>query len=287
MPALWPNSAQQILVPRLLASAWGRGGRTLVATKSWGRVSAIGAAPILIAALLPRDAQAVYVLAVAALATAIVQRVTCRRVSDPGPWRWFVLAGALFVAGNAIMVVWKVATDGSAPLPSPADPFFLFGYGALLTGEALLVRRRSSQANGDNAIDALMVTTLVGVALWAFVLSPVLIGSNLLTSERTLEVIYSVLDLAVIAGAARLAVGSGLRVDSPKDVAYGCLRVRGMVRRAHGCLLRPRAAPGMPARRVGRVCRRTDAEPGDSWGRGQRNIRASGPVLGCGRSPMV
>ena len=214
MPALWPNSAQQILVPRLLASAWGRGGRTLVATKSWGRVSAIGAALILIAALLPRDAQAVYVLAVAALATAIVQRVTCRRVSDPGPWRWFVLAGALFVAGNAIMVVWKVATDGSAPLPSPADPFFLFGYGALLTGEVLLVRRRSSQANGDNAIDALMVTTLVGVALWAFVLSPVLIGSNLLTSERTLEVIYSVLDLAVIAGAARLAVGSGLRIPS-------------------------------------------------------------------------
>ena len=85
----------------------------------------------------------------------------------------------------------------------------------------------------------------------------------------------------------RVISRSGLRVDSPKDVASGCLRVRSMERGAHGRLLRPRAAPGMPARRRRRVCRRIDAAPRDSWGRGQRSIRASGPALACGRPPAV
>src|SRR5437763_2750063 len=183
-------------------SVWSGGkGLRLLGTNSWGRTAVVGVALVVVAALLSPSAQAIFVLAVAAVATATVHLVTCRRVSDPRPWRWFVVAGTLFVAGNAILLVWKAATGAGAPLPSVADPFFLLGYGSLLTGVVLLVRRRSSHANGDNVMDALMATTVVGVALWAFVLTPVLTGSGLTTSQRALEVAYSAFDLAVIAGA--------------------------------------------------------------------------------------
>ena len=197
----------------------------MVATRTWGRIAAIGVAVVVVSALLSPGAQAVFVLAIAAIATATVQLMTCRQVSDPRPWRWFVLAGALFLGGNAILVDWKIATGGSAPLPSPADPFFLLGYGALLTGELLLVRRRSSDPNTHNMIDTLMVTTVVAVCLWAFLLAPVLLGAGLTTPQRLFEVIYASFDLAVIAGAVRLALGSGRQVPSYYFLAgaLGCV----------------------------------------------------------------
>jgi hypothetical protein len=84
----------------------------------------------------------------------------------------------------------------------------------LLVGGVLLVRHRSAGAEEDNLVDALIIATVVGVFLWAWVLVPTMQRSDLSTSEHLLNAAYSVFDLALIACASRLAVGSGFRVPS-------------------------------------------------------------------------
>jgi diguanylate cyclase (GGDEF)-like protein/PAS domain S-box-containing protein len=163
---------------------------------------------------LPEGAQRIFVVLVGLLAVGAVYVWTCRRLEDPRPWQWFVLAGVLFVTGNAILAGWRIVSGHPAPFPSIADPFFLGGYVTLLTGEVVLVRRRSSDAEGDNLIDALMITAVVGVFLWAFLLGPAVQGSHIANDQRALEVVYSLFDLLAIAGATRLAVGSGSRLPS-------------------------------------------------------------------------
>jgi diguanylate cyclase (GGDEF)-like protein/PAS domain S-box-containing protein len=186
-----------------------------------------GAGVILVvtAAVLPADVQGIFVVIVGLLAVTAVYVRTCRRLVDPRPWQWFVLAGVLFVAGNAILVGWRVASGAPASFPSIADPFFLGGYVTLLTGEVVLVRRRSSDAERDNLIDALMITAVVGVFLWAFVLAPAVQASQVANDQRALEIVYSLFDLLAIAGATRLAVGSGLRIPSYYFLAaaLGCV----------------------------------------------------------------
>ncbi len=185
-----------------------------IAAKTWSRLAGVGTILVVTAALLPEGAQGIFVVLVGLLAVTAVYVWTCRRLEDPRPWQWFVLAGVLFVAGNAIVVGWKVVSGHPAPFPSMADPFFVGGYVTLLTGEVVLVRRRSSDAEGDNLVDALMITAVVGVFVWAFVLGPAVQASQVGNDQRALEVVYSLFDLLAIAGATRLAVGSGSRLPS-------------------------------------------------------------------------
>ena len=83
-----------------------------------------------------------------------------------------------------------------------------------------------------------------------------------------------------------LLVGCALVASLYVLTNVGYLRVLGVEGVAHGCLLRPRA-PGMPTRRLERVCRRTGAAPRDSRGRSRRSIRASGPALAGGTHRAV
>src|SRR2546423_14663110 len=83
-------------------SVWSGGkGLRLLGTNSWGRTAVVGVALVVVAALLSPSAQAIFVLAVAAVATATVHLVTCRRGSDPPPRRWVVGAGPPVAAGDA------------------------------------------------------------------------------------------------------------------------------------------------------------------------------------------
>jgi energy-coupling factor transporter transmembrane protein EcfT len=183
-------------------------------SRIWPWSAFIGAVSVVTCAVVPSRSRGTVSIAVAALAVIAVSVTTCRRVRDPWPWRLFAVAGAFFIVGNTAQAIWAGGSRGSRQTPSAVDPLFLVAYSGLLVGGVLLVRHRSSGAEEDNLVDALIVATVVGVFLWAWVLVPTMQGSDLSTSEHLLNAAYSVFDLALIACASRLAVGSGFRVPS-------------------------------------------------------------------------
>src|SRR2546423_11769964 len=87
-------------------SVWSGGkGLRLLGTNSWGRTAVVGVALVVVAALLSPSAQAIFVLAVAAVATATVHLVTCRRGPHPPPWGRFLVAGTPFACCHPTLLV--------------------------------------------------------------------------------------------------------------------------------------------------------------------------------------
>ncbi len=140
-------------------------------------------------------------------------------------WYCFAIGGTFVLVGNAVLVVSAAVSGDPDPTPSPADAFYLLGYIAVVTGEVLLVRRRSADIEGDNLIDALILATCVGVVVWAYILMPYVKDPAVGLSEKVLNFNYSLLTLIVVAVAARLAVGSGRRNPSYYFLAasFACL----------------------------------------------------------------
>jgi len=145
---------------------------------------------------------------------AVVWVVRKRRPEHSRAWYWFVSGGVLFLAGHVVLAVYSAVVSELNPFPSPADALYILGYLCLIAGEVSLVRRRSAQIEGDNLIDSLILATCVGVVVWAYVLVPYAKDPQLAMPEKLLSGGYSLLVLASIAVAGRLAVGSGRRNPS-------------------------------------------------------------------------
>jgi diguanylate cyclase (GGDEF)-like protein/PAS domain S-box-containing protein len=132
---------------------------------------------------------------------------------DLRPFRLIATGGVSFILGNVVRVIHGSIVGVDNPFPSPADLLFYIGYVLVLCGTVGLVRRRSADVEGDNMIDATIVMTCVGVLALAFVIMPfVHAGAGLF--DTSLNVGYSLFDLAIIGVTVRLAVGSGRRNPS-------------------------------------------------------------------------
>ncbi|MDQ3979283.1 MAG: PAS domain S-box protein [Actinomycetota bacterium] len=129
---------------------------------------------------------------------------------------WWVLAagGFLFLVGRAVLAFQPVDPGEVAPFPSPADAFFLFGYGCLVVGMAMLVRHRSGGTEDDSLLDAVIVATAVGVVVAAYFLAPYVADPEFGALEKVLTVAYALADVVLVAVIVRLAVGSGTRPPS-------------------------------------------------------------------------
>jgi hypothetical protein len=85
------------------------------------------------------------------------------------------------------------------PFPSPADVFFLLGYGLMIVGTADLVRRRSAAAEDDSLLDAVIVATAVGVVVCAYVVYPYGRDPANGSLEKLLTAAYGVADVVLVA----------------------------------------------------------------------------------------
>src|SRR6266545_3377768 len=98
-----------------------------------------------------------------------------------------------------------------ARFPAPADGLYLSHYPLFVAGLVLLLRRRSPGRDRDGLLDALIVTTGIGLLAWVFVLGPYVRTAGLSLPARVVSLAYPLMDLLVGAVAARLAVGGGAR----------------------------------------------------------------------------
>ena len=125
---------------------------------------------------------------------------------------WFGLAGglALFVAGDVVYTVYDHLLELES-FPGPADVLYLTGY-PLLAG-ALLVMIRSRTGGRDRAglIDALIITTGLGLLSWTFLMQPIAADTSLSSASRLVSIAYPLADVLLLAVLARLFTSPGAR----------------------------------------------------------------------------
>ncbi|MEU4243533.1 bifunctional diguanylate cyclase/phosphodiesterase [Actinoplanes sp. NPDC026619] len=142
----------------------------------------------------------------------ILVAVRLYRPSRPGMWRLFAAGQILSVLGDFTWEYYEYVRH-EEPYPSFADLFYVASYLPLVAGLFLLLRRRRG---GDTAglIDAAMVATGLGLAMWVFVLHPVVAGASASTLERVISTAYPALDALLLAMLARLFVEPASRTPS-------------------------------------------------------------------------
>ena len=125
------------------------------------------------------------------------------------PWVLIALGQVFFVTGDVITYNYQRFFGTELPFPSIGDVFYLSVYPCLFLGILLLIRHRNPGRDRDSAIDSLIVGIGVGVLSWVFLIAPYTHDSTLTTAQKLVSIGYPLMDLMLVTGAIRLAVGSG------------------------------------------------------------------------------
>ena len=127
------------------------------------------------------------------------------------PWSLFAVALTLFFVGDGFFYFYDVVLGVERPFPSLADVLYLSSYPFMVLGTVVLIRR-GSRAGPATMIDASIIALGLGVQFWVFVIHPVASSADQPTLDRLISTTYPVMDVLVLAVAARLAVmASGRR----------------------------------------------------------------------------
>ena len=109
------------------------------------------------------------------------------------------------------------------PVPSAADAGYTLGYLVLILGLRALIRSRATELDRAALIDAILVAIGLGVLAWAFWLSADAHDPTLPLIQKFAWIGYTLLDLTLLAGMVRLALGPGEKAFSYYLVAGSLL----------------------------------------------------------------
>ena len=156
------------------------------------------------------------------LAAAAALVVGARTFKPRQSLAWYLLAGGLFslAAGDTINNSYEWVFKTEAPFPSPADAVYLAFAPLLATGLLLLVRARTPGRDRTSLIDAVIIGTGAGLLSWIFLIVPYVRAPDLTLLQRLISIYYPVLDVILLAVAARL-----WRAGSQSTAAFRLLTV--------------------------------------------------------------
>ncbi len=118
------------------------------------------------------------------------------------------------LVGNGVRFIEAEASEQLYVYPSWGDPLVMGTYAVLFVAMAQLVRRRSMLGESSYALDALVAAIGIGaLTYWGFA-GDYLTDPSVETVERVINAGYWVLNLGVVAGVVRLAIGGGQRPRS-------------------------------------------------------------------------
>ena len=175
--------------------------------------------------------------------SAVVATVTGIRRNRPrAPLAWYLLAAAelTFIAGDTSYNVLTDVMHQDNPFPSVADAFYLLMYVLIAAGVFLVIRARSSSRDLPSLIDAVIITTGVGLFSWVYLIVPNFQADGLDWLQRAVSVGYPVGDVLILAMLARLVAGGGVQLPSMRfllvgtagllgaDVVYALLQLYGV-----------------------------------------------------------
>jgi len=164
---------------------------------------------LLISSAFPVAERGVAGLVIASGCVGLLGWVPSHRLSRSAarPWLLFTMAGVVIIVGNAAALL-RGEDIGTRPTGSWTDGVFLLGCTLVVVGQFSLVSQRRAGAEGDHALDALLLGLTATSAVAAFVVLPVVNGDRAL-GIRLIAAAYAVVDVALVGGAARLAPGRG------------------------------------------------------------------------------
>jgi len=175
----------------------------LVSVAAWVLPEVVGAAPLV-------SRVVCYELLSAAAVAAIVVGVRWHRPAFRLPWVLFATAQLVYFAADVTFYTYHELLHDTR-YPAPADGLYLGHYPMFVTGLLLLLRRRSPGRDRDGLLDALIITTGIGLLAWVFLLAPYLQTADLSLPVRAVSLAYPLMDLLVVAVVARMAVSGGAR----------------------------------------------------------------------------
>ena len=161
------------------------------------------------------------------------------RPERPAPWLLLAAGQAISAAADVTFSNLEVLLHRHA-YPSPADVLYLAHYPLVAAGLVLLARSRTPGGDRASLLDALVIATGLGVLSWVFLIQPTLTASGQPLPARAVSIAYPIMDLLVLAGAARLVVGVGQRRPAfhllvgamaallATDTAHSLLRLKGL-----------------------------------------------------------
>lgn len=138
----------------------------------------------------------------------------------PAAAAWYLFAAGVFLNSSGIGVEAFLSRNGrSLDPPSVVDAFYLSLYPAVVAGLILLVVRRKARREWASLVDAMTISTGLGLLVWVFIIRPSL-GSPLLSPfGQAVVVAYPIADIVVLAMIVRLLIGSGGRGISYRVLA--------------------------------------------------------------------
>jgi signal transduction histidine kinase len=184
----------------------------------WRRYLIVGAAVSLAYLALPAsETKSVLVAKVllvggvsASMVVALVVGVRRHRPDNLAPWYALIIAQTVYVAGDLTFYTLHYLL-GSDAFPSAADVLYLGHYPFVIAGVLLLVRSRTPGGDRGSVIDAGIIATGFGVVALVFLIEPTVAASQLPRPARLVIAAYPIMDMLVLAVAARLLVGVGPR----------------------------------------------------------------------------
>jgi diguanylate cyclase (GGDEF)-like protein/PAS domain S-box-containing protein len=148
-----------------------------------------------------------------------------RRNRPDQPLAWYLLAAGVlsFITGDLIYKISNEILHIEPPFPSVADVFYLAMYPLLAAGLLLLVRARTPGRDRASLIDALLITTALGLLSWVFLMVPYVHEADLSLPERLTSLAYPLGDVLLLAMLARFWSGGGLRTPSARLLGLGAI----------------------------------------------------------------
>lgn len=151
------------------------------------------------------------------------------RPTSTVPWLLFLLAQALVVGGYVLTITLDLTS------PSVADALYLASYPLLGSGLLLVTGGRPRAPDAANLLDALIVAIGFGLPVWLYLDVPYASGDF----ASLVSMAYPTMDVLLLAVAARLMIGGGVRSRSfvlmvasvfvliLTDVGYGIIERNG------------------------------------------------------------
>ena len=175
----------------------------VISVAAWALPAVIPSAPLF-------SRVACYEVLSAAAFVAVVVGLRWHRPAVRPPWLLFAASQLVYFAADVTFYTYHhVLHDAS--FPAPADAMYLSHYPLMIAGLLLLLRRRSPGGDRAGLLDALIITTGTGLLAWVFILAPYVRLADLPMAVRLVSLAYPLMDLLVVAVAARLAISRGAR----------------------------------------------------------------------------
>jgi diguanylate cyclase (GGDEF)-like protein len=139
-----------------------------------------------------------------------------------GPWLLLAAGQMLTTAGEVVFdIIHRIM--GSTAEVSLADPLYLAAYPLLVGGLMMMVRLRTPGWDMPSIIDAGIIAISAALLSWIFLISPSAFAADVSTLSRVVASAYPVMDLLLLAIAARLMLGAGPRTASFRLLAGGLI----------------------------------------------------------------